>query len=187
MIGGVWVGYSGQDVLGILRVLPVFALVLFIPGYLAGMATNALDFRSARIIERIALGLLLSSALSPYLICLLCRVLSVPTVSILFLLLGLLFFVNVTLEWRRNKYHLPSASHWTDKAILVLVALWLVVCLVSLPDLQLGQRLYPTVAIYDHGVRSAFISAALRSGAPPANPFYYAGALAPFGTTTIGM
>ena len=171
--------YSGQDVLGIIRVLPFFALVLFVPGYLAGMATNALGFRSARIVERIALGLLLSSALSPYLICILCRVLSVRTVSILILLLGLLFFVNVTLEWRRNQFQSPSVSHWTTKAILILVALWLVVCLVSLPDFQVANRLYPTAATYDHGVRSAFISSALRTGAPPANPFFYAGALAP--------
>ena len=171
--------YSGQDVLGILRVLPFFSLVLFVPGYLAGMATNALGFRSAKVAERIALALLLSSTISPYLICILGRALSLPVISGLFLLLGFLFFANVVLEWRRNKFELPSAPHWTTKALVGLVAVWLFVCLVSLPDIQLGQRLYSTAAVYDHGIRSAFISSAIRTGAPPENPFLYAGAPVP--------
>jgi len=161
------------------RALPFFSLVLFVPGYLAGMASNALGFRSAKIIERIALALLLSSAISPYLISILCRALSIPVVSAFFLLLGLLFFVNVILEWRRNKFELPGAPHWSTKAIVGLVAVWLFVCLASLPDLQLDHRLYSTAAVYDHGTRSAFISSAIRSGAPPENPFLYAGAPVP--------
>ena len=144
--------YSGQDVLGILRVLPFFSLVLFVPGYLAGMATNALGFRSAKVAERIALALLLSSTISPYLICILGRALSIPVISGLFLLLGFLFFANVVLEWRRNKFELPGAPHWTTKALVGLVALWLFVCLASLPDLQLDHRLYSTAAVYDHGI-----------------------------------
>ena len=171
--------YSGQDVLGILRVLPFFSLVLFVPGYLAGMATNALGFRSAKVAERIALALLLSSSISPYLICILGRALSIPVISGLFLLLGFLFFANVVLEWRRNKFELPGAPHWTTKALVGLVALWLFVCLASLPDLQLDHRLYSTAAVYDHGIRSAFISSARRTGAPPENPFLYAGAPVP--------
>ncbi len=63
----------------------------------------------------------------------------------------------------------------TTKIALCLVSTWVIVCLFSLPDLQLGQRIYSTVATYDYSVRSAFIASALRTGAPPANPFFYAG------------
>jgi hypothetical protein len=65
--------------------------------------------------------------------------------------------------------------HWTTKIALCLVSIWIAVCLLSLPDMQMGQRIYSTVATYDHSVRSAFIASALRAGAPPANPFFYAG------------
>lgn len=173
------VNYSGQDVLGILRALPFFSLVLLAPGYLAGVATNVFSFRNARVVERIALGLVLSAAISPYLISTLCRALSVPTVSALFLLLGLLFLANIVSEWRRNEFRLSHSSHWTTKVFVGLVAVWLLICLSSLSDIQVGQRLYSTAAIYDHGIRSAFISSAQRTGAPPANPFFYPGTLVP--------
>ncbi len=165
--------------LGVLRVIPSFSLVLLVPGYLIGMASNALGFRRAKVGKRIALGLVISSTVSPYLICILCRVFSIPTVSRLFLLLGLLFLGNITIEWSRNQFTLPGTSHWTTRVILCLLAVWLVICLASLSDIQLDQRLYSTAATYDHGVRSAFISSALRTGAPPANPFFYAGASVP--------
>ena len=171
--------YALQDVLGVLRVLPFFSLVLFVPGYLIGTASNVLDFRSSNVVERVPLALVLSSAVSPYLINTLCRGFSVRTVSCLFLVLGLTCFGCILLEWRRGQFNLFFLSHWTTKAGLFLVAGWMVVCFVSLPDIQLDQRVYSTAATYDHSVRSAFISSALRTGAPPANPFFYAGSVVP--------
>jgi hypothetical protein len=173
------VNYCGQDVLGILRALPFFSLVLFVPGYMAGVATDVFGFRRARIAERIALALVLSAAISPYLISILCRALSVPTVSSLFLSLGLFFLTHAIMEWRRYRFRLPHSIHWTTKIFACMVAAWLLICVGSLADIQLGQKLYSTVAIYDHGVRSAFIASAQRTGAPPANPFFYPGTPVP--------
>lgn len=171
--------YTVQDVLGILRVIPFFSLVLFIPGYLIGVATNVFDFRRSRVIERIPLAVVLSVAVSPYLINTLCRWFSVRSIAAVFLLLGFIFLANVLLEWKRNGFSFWHSSHWTTKAVLCLLAGWTLICLISLPDIQIGQRLYSTAAIYDHGVRSAFISSAMRNGSPPANPFFYAGSQVP--------
>ena len=166
-----------QDVLGILLVLPFFSLVLVAPGYLLGLASNVLDFRRRGLSERVLLALAISAAVSPYAINLLCRFFSVRTVSVLYLLLGFAFLTRLLFEWRRSQYTFRTGMHWTTKTALCLIFAWVLVCLLSLPDMQLGQRIYSTVATYDHSVRSAFIASALRTGAPPANPFFYAGEL----------
>ena len=168
-----------QDVLGILLVLPFFSLVLVAPGYLLGLASNVLDFRRRGLSERVLLALAISTAVSPYAINLLCRFFSVVTVSVFYLLLGVGFLARLLFEWRQSQYTVRTGTHWTKKIALCLVSAWVIVCLLSLPDMQLGQRIYSTVATYDHAVRGAFIASAMRTGAPPANPFFYAGSLIP--------
>jgi hypothetical protein len=169
--------YTLQDVLGILWAAPFFALVLLAPGYLVGLAANVLGFRKSGASERILLSLTLSCAISPFVINILCRFFSVGAVAILFLLIGIASLAALLMEWRRGRYTRRFAMHLTTKAALCMAALWGLICLVSLPDLQLGQRLYSTAAAFDHAVRCAFISSALRTGAPPANPFFYPGTL----------
>jgi hypothetical protein len=169
--------YTVQDVLGILWAAPFFIPVLLAPGYLVGLAWNVLGFRARGASERILLSLTLSCAISPFVINILCRFFSVRAVAIVFLLIGIAFLAAVLTEWKRAGYRFRSVTHWTTRAALCMAALWGLICLVSLPDLQLGQRLYSTAATYDHAVRCAFISSALRTGAPPANPFFYPGHL----------
>lgn len=167
--------YTVQDILGILWAAPFFIPVLLAPGYLLGVAGNILGFRIRGAAERILISLTLSCAISPYVINILCRFFPVSFVAIFFLLIGIAFLAVLFVEWRRARQKLRIAMHWTTKAAILLVALWGVICLLSLPDLQLGERIYPTAATWDHSVRSAFIASALRSGAPPANPFFYPG------------
>src|SRR5206468_4193790 len=62
-------------------------------------------------------------------------------------------------------------------AALGLAILWAIICLVLLPDLQLGYRLYSTAAVADLGVRNAFVASAMHGGAPPANPFFFPGSV----------
>jgi hypothetical protein len=169
--------FTVQDVLGILRVFPYFSLVLFVPGYLVGAAFDLLGFRKRGVSERILMALVFSCAVSPYLINELCWYVSIRTACIVYVLLGVVFVASVFLEWSRHGYAIRVATHWTTKAALCVLAIWLVVCLASLSDIQIGQRLYSTTATYDHSVRSAFIASALRTGAPPANPFFYPGYL----------
>jgi len=167
--------FTVQDVRGILLVLPFFSLILVAPGYLIGLASNILDFRRRGFSERLLLALAISAAASPYAINILCRFFSVGIVSALFLLLGVAFMARLLLEWRRSNHTFHIEIHRTTKLAIYLVFLWIVVCLISLPDMQLGQKLYPTAAIWDYSVRSPFIASALRTGAPPASPFFYPG------------
>ena len=168
-----------QDVERILFVLPFFSLILVFPGYLVGCASNFLDFRARGICERLLLALAISAAVSPYAINILCRFFSVAIVSALYLLLGVAFTARLVFEWRRSNYRFQVRLDRTTKIALGLVFVWLVLCLVSLPDMQLGQRIYPTAATWDYSVRGPFIASALRTGAPPANPFFYPGHLVP--------
>jgi hypothetical protein len=167
--------FTVHDVLGILLVLPSFSLVLVAPGYLIGVASNVLDFTGRGLSERLLLALAISSAVSPFAINFLCRFFPVWIVSALYLLIGVAFLARLLFEWRRCKYTLRIEMHRTTKLALCLVAIWILVCLVSLPDMQLGQKIYSTAAAWDYSVRSPFIASALRTGAPPANPFFYPG------------
>jgi hypothetical protein len=167
--------FTVHDALGILLVLPSFSLVLVAPGYLIGLASNVLGFRGRGLSERLLLALAISGAVSPFAINFLCRFFPIWIVSALFLLLGIGFLARLLLEWRRSKHMLQVEMHRTTKLALCLVTIWVLVCLVSLPDMQLGQKIYSTAAAWDYSVRSPFIASALRTGAPPANPFFYPG------------
>jgi hypothetical protein len=167
--------FTVQDVLGILIVLPFFSLALIAPGYLIGFASNVLDFRRRGFSERLLLAIAISAAVSPYAINILCRFFSVGIVSALYLLLGVAFVARLLLEWRRSNYVFHIDLHRTTKLAICLVSVWIVVCLISLPDMQLGQKIYSAAATWDYSVRSPFIASALRTGAPPASPFFYPG------------
>jgi hypothetical protein len=171
--------FTVQDVLGILLALPFFSLVLVAPGYLIGLASNVLDFRRAGISERLLLALAISAAVSPYAINILCRFLSVGIVSALFILTGAAFIARLLLEWRRRDYTFHIEMHRTTKIAIGLVLVWIVIGILVLPDMQLGQKIYSTVSTFDYSVRSPLIASALRTGSPPANPFFYPGHYVP--------
>ncbi len=167
--------YTLRDLVGIVEVLPVFGLVLFVPGYLLGTLFDLFSFRARGFAERILLSIVLSCSISPCIINVSCRFFSVQTVSIVTLICGFIFLIVLLFQWRSIGWKVSIRLDWTTKASFTLGLLWLAICLISFPDLQLGERLYSTSATFDHAVRSAFIASALRTGAPPANPFFFPG------------
>jgi hypothetical protein len=171
--------FTVQDVLGILLVFPFFSLILVAPGYLIGLASNILDFKRRGFPERLLLALALSAAVSPYAINILCRFFSVGIVSALYVLIGIAFLARLLFEWKRSNYTFHIKLHKTTKIAICLVSVWIVACLISLPDMQLGQKIYSTAATWDYSVRGPFIASALRTGAPPASPFFYPGHAVP--------
>jgi hypothetical protein len=58
-------------------------------------------------------------------------------------------------------------------------AAWAVFAVGELVDVGVGSRLYMSVTVYDHSMRTAFVDAVLRGGVPPANPLYWPGHAAP--------
>ena len=169
--------FTVSDIEGSLWGTILFALYLFVPGYVTGWATDVLGFRKAGFSERILLAVCLSVCVSPILANLMARAFSTPTCAVAFLLFSLAFVVLAAAEWNRRPPIFPLPRYTV--AGFCLAGAGACIVLLSLVDLQWGSRLYPTVAIYDHGVRTALISSAERSGAPPANPFFYPGRFIP--------
>ena len=166
-----------SDLAGTLFATILFSLFLFVPGYCIGWASNALNFRYAGFSERVLSAVCLSISILPIVVNLLARVLSLPVCAALCMAFFLTFLVLIVMEWKYRPPIFPLPKH-------TVTALWMVsagacVLLLSLVDLQMGSRLYPTIALGDHGVRVAFISSAVRSGAPPHNPFFYPGEYVP--------
>jgi hypothetical protein len=169
--------FTASDLAGTLFAAGLFSLFLFVPGYCIGWASNALNFRHAGFSERVLSAVCLSISVMPIVVNLLARVLSLPVCAVLCLAFLVVFLVLIVMEWKYRPPVFPLPKH-------TVTALWMVsagscVLLLSLVDLQMGLRLYPTVALGDHGVRTAFISSAVRSGAPPGNPFFYPGKYVP--------
>ncbi len=124
------------------------------------------------------MALVFSCVVSPYLINELCRYVGVRTACIVYVLLGAAFIASVFFEWSRGGYVIRIATHWTTKAALCIMAA-LARCVPCIPIRRTDRAEDSTLttATYDHSVRSAFIASALRTGAPPATPFFYPGYL----------
>jgi hypothetical protein len=165
------------DIFGILRVLPFFGLIFLAPGYCLGRVSNVLGFRQRGAAEQWLLSMGISIVVMPIALNLLSRwfPLSV-TVPLCWLLAGIAVG-GLLVRWRRNRFSIAFSMRRSTAAAIGLAILWAVVCVVSLPDLQLGHRLYSTAAVADLGVRSAFVASAMHGGAPPANPFFFPGSI----------
>jgi len=168
--------FTVEDIFGILHVLPFFALIFLAPGYCLGRVSNVLGFRQRGAAEQWLLSMGISIVVVPITLNLLSRWFSLSvTVPLCWLLAGIALG-DLLVRWRRNRFSIASMRRSTAIAI-GLAILWAIVCLVSLPDLQLGHRLYSTAAVADLGVRSAFVASAMHGGAPPANPFFFPGSI----------
>ena len=170
-----------QDLRDILVAIPLFVPFLLLPGYAAGYLLNVFAFRLQSLRTRLALSLALSFAVVPIAANLLARVISVRSCALLlFTASGLAVAGCVLFEVLRHGRRLPRASRrYGVGLIAILASVWVLVCLVSFPDLQIGHRLWNSVLIYDDGLRTAFIDAILRTGVPPHNPLFYFGGPVP--------
>jgi hypothetical protein len=169
--------FTFVDIFGILRVLPFFALIFLAPGYCIGSAASVLGFRRRGAAEQWLLSMGISIVVMPITLNLLSRWLSLSvTVPMCWLLAGIAAG-DLLVRWWRNKFSIAFSMHRSTAAAIGLAILWAVICLVSLPDLQLGHGLYSTAAVADLGVRNAFVASAMHGGAPPANPFFFPGSI----------
>ena len=169
--------FTFVDILGILRVLPFFALIFLAPGYCIGRAANVLGFRRRGAAEQWLLSMGISLVVMPITLNLLSRWFSLSVTLPLCWLLAGIAAGDLLVRWWRNKFSIALSMHRSTAAAIGLAILWAVICLVSLPDLQLGHRLYSTAAVADLGVRNAFVASAMHGGAPPANPFFFPGSI----------
>jgi hypothetical protein len=162
-----------NDIEGILVGSILFSLYLFVPGYVTGWVTNIFNFRKSVFSERVLVAVCLSVCVSPILANLIARRLSTRTSAAVFLAFSAAFVILVVFEWGRRRRIFPLPMY--TRIGFCLVGIISAILLFSLIDIQIGSRLYPPAEIFDHIVRVAFIGSAARSGAPPANPFFFPG------------
>lgn len=161
----------------------VFPLFLIVPGYVLGYLLNLVDFRTQSPLLRLLLSLPLSIALTPVLVYLLGRELSTAAILPTYGVIWLVFLGMVVLSLLRPGEYRPvtfGVSRGVSRTLSVILAGWLIVGLLSLVDLQFGNKLFFTAASYDYTVRSAVIGQLARiNNLPPTSPFFFAGHPAP--------
>jgi hypothetical protein len=155
--------------------VPAFAPVAVCPGYAAAWITGLHNFRRRSLVERLCWSLPLSLAVSGITSYLLGRYVSFAAVVLFFIfctLATLAFLILEDLDRRRTRTPWPIGLRpLGTKALLLLVA-WTVFVLLSLVDIQHGQRLFMNVAMADQGYRIHWTESILLTGVPPENPLY---------------
>ena len=162
--------YMLRDAGGSLWGTLVFALALVTPGYCAGWWLNVCRFRSCGLREQMAWSVVLSFGVG-----------TLPLVGIVWLggiaageaALVVLGVVAAVIFWRHRPRVDVSPREFRTGALVSIA--WVAIVVLSLIDLGLGTRLWMSVTSYDHGLRTAFVDAVMRTGVPAVNPLYWPG------------
>lgn len=164
------------DILGCLRGVAAFAPVLLAPGYCLAWACDFIGFRKRAIGERIAWGVAISFAVMTIAAVELGKYGSLSAVCWLAGLCGLGFTAIVLCDsWKRPPGVIGEWNLWA----MGIAAAWILFVVAELVDVGVGDRLYLSVTIFDHALRTAFVNAVMRTGVPPANPLFLPGHAAP--------
>jgi hypothetical protein len=127
--------FTLSDLRGALAACGLFPLFVFVPGYVAAWLLDLFAFRRRTALFRLALSIPLSISLCPIVVYLLGRFVSMSTVAWLFYAIWLGFLVLVIRERQSDNPRLGAL-------IPTLAGVWTLLALVSLVDLQIGDRLY---------------------------------------------
>src|ERR1019366_843391 len=161
--------FTLQDVAGSAVAVVVFALALYVPGYVLGYAANLFGFRKMSSCERSLWAIAYSFAVTPIAGYLVGRYVGFNAAC--GLLLGIALVLPVLL-WRDRHQYAWSRS---ETAIACAALAWVAFVVFSLVDIQVGHKLYFSVVLDDQTYRVAFTDSVLRTGVPPANPLYFPG------------
>ncbi len=167
--------YTAHDIVSTAAIIPVFAIIFFFPGYSFGWLTDLLQFRSSTPARRILLSLPLSLVISTIATNLVGRYLSSTVILWAFCIVAAATLFQLTYTWARQHKVAAGGMANTTKIACAMAIVWAVVVIASLADIQIGSRLYPNTALWDHSVRIAFLHSAMRTGPPIRNPFSYLG------------
>ena len=103
------------------------------------------------------------------------RYVSSTVILCAFCIVAVATIFQLTYGWtRRPKAGAGGLATSTKIACGIAIA-WTLIVIASLVDIQIGSRLYPSTALWDHAVRIAFLHSAMRTGPPIRNPFSYLG------------
>ena len=163
-----------HDVLGSLVAVVAFAVVLYAPGYVVAYAVDLFGFRQMGFADRSLWGIACSFCVAPITAYLVGRGAGLNGICWLFALSAAVALLLLTLT--SNKTVWSRRDRWVTA---LLACGWIAFVLLMLVDLQAGNKLYFSVVMADQSYRIAFTDAIVRTGIPPANPLYFAGAPAP--------
>ncbi len=167
--------YTVHDVVSTAAIVPIFAIFFFFPGYCFGWLTDLLQFRSSSTARKILLSLPLSLVISTIATNLVGRYLNSTLILWAFCIVAAGTLLQWGYTWVRRDRKAWGVIATSTKIACGLAILWAFVVIVSLADIQIGARLYPSTALWDHAVRIAFLHSAMRTGPPIRNPFSYLG------------
>ena len=163
--------FTFQDILGATLAFCLFPLVIVFPGYIVGWALDLFDFRRRQPIVRLGIGLVLSFVVSPIVLHLTSSLLSF-NFALLTLAGFAAAFVVIILKER------PVSTAKTKRHAKVFLGIgigWAVFTILSLINIQWGDKLFFSVTSFDQTTRVSIIDAMTRTGVPAINPSYYPG------------
>jgi hypothetical protein len=162
--------YMLADLAGILKAALVFPLFVFAPGFVASWSLDLFRFRARRPLTQLLLCTPLSLAICPIFTFLLGRY---GGYSAIWAVYSIVWVAFVVIAAKFFRWPTVLAEFKAAKAGLLVVAIWVIIAIGSLINLQFGEKLYFSVSAYDHCVRAAFTSALTRN-IPPLNPYFSA-------------
>lgn len=163
--------FTLQDILGAALAFCLFPLVIVFPGYVVGWVLDIFDFKHRQPFVRLGIGLILSFAVSPILLHLTSSLLSFN-----FALLALTGFAAAfALIVLKDKIVSLSETKGNVKTFIWIGIAWAVFAILSLVNIQWGDKLFFSVTSFDQTTRVSVIEAMTRTGIPPINPGYYPG------------
>lgn len=169
--------YTYADFWGSLWAVVVFTVVLLCPGYVVAWGCNLFAFRTKCLAERILWAVTLSFALMTITAVLLAKYTSLATDCWLAGLLGVTALVLTGRDAVRGQLRIGLGTY--GRMACLGMTVWILLAVIELIDIGLGSKLYMSLTIYDHALRTAFIDAVVRTGVPPSNPLYWTGHGAP--------
>lgn len=160
------------DIFGCVRCVLAFAFLLFAPGNCVGFASDLLGFRRRTITQQIAWSVALSFAITPIVAVMFGKYAS-SAIGLWVLMACAACCIACNIWWQRGE------RSTVPPAATAIGVIWVGFVIASLIDVAIGNRLYLSVTVFDHALRSAFVDSAMRTGVPPANPLYFPGHAAP--------
>ena len=166
------INFTLQDFSGSILAFLLFSLIFVAPGYVIGWSFDLFDFKKRLFATRFIVAIIISIAVSPILTFLAWNLLSV---KVTFLLIAAFAIAFITIL-AKTRWPLTSKETKRLQFLALFTAIgWTIFIILSLIDIQWGNKLYYNVISFDLTSRTAIINAMTRSGVPPVNPSYFPG------------
>ena len=178
------INYTLADITGAMLGCLLFIPILLSPGYVAAWLTGVFGFRALTAPWRLLISLPLSVAICPIVTYFAGDVFAdgnrwLPVYA-LYAACFLLWLVLLAGQWGHEPLPRWLARLWSVPRVWrIIPAVWLLVAIGSLVNVEFHNRLYLSFSDFDHTTRVAITDAIGRTGVRPSNPFYYLGSLAP--------